>query len=370
MVLVASCFLACGDKKVQTKIAPEVNVVEAGVFDIPVYAEYVGQVYGETDVALKPRVDGWIMDIHFKEGDEVKAGQLLYTIEDVQLQNKVATAQAKLTEAEAMFQKAKSDLIRVEPLVAANALSQRDLDEARANYQAQQENVNSAKSVKANAEVEASYSKIVSPVNGIVGISKVQVGDFVGRSLGDNTINTVSSTKKIRVRFAITENDYLSYQKKRAEKGLNTDSLIIELILSNGTMYDETGRVDFADRSVDPLTGTLTVQAIFNNTNKLMRPGQYVKVRFKSDEIKQAIVVPQQAINQLQSNYRVFILGDSNKIEPRMVKVGPRNGSNWVITEGLKPNEKVAVLGNAIVKPGMSVIPVKMNWSYDSTLVK
>ena len=269
-----------------------------------------------------------------------------------------------------MFQKAKADLDRVEPLVAANALSKRDLDEARAYYQAQKENVNSALAMKSNAEVEQGYARISAPISGIIGISKVQVGDYVSRSIADNSINTVSATASVRVRFSITENDYLEFRRKREANGTTKDSIAIYLVLSDGTVYPETGKVDFADRSIDPQTGTMMVQALFKNSSKVLRPGQYVKVRFKSDEMKQAVVIPQQAINQLQSTFRVFVLNDSNQIIPRPVKVGPRNGSNWVITEGIKPAERVAVLGNAIVKPNMVVKPVNMQWSYDSTLVK
>lgn len=361
---------SCGPAEQKKAIVPEVNVVPAGQYDIPVFTEYVGQVFGQSDVALRPRVEGWITGIHFKEGDEVKVGQLLYTIEDIQLQNKVANAQARLTEAEVMFQKAKANLDRVEPLVAANALSKKDLDEARADYEAQKENVKSALALKSNAEIEQGYSRISAPVSGIIGISKVQVGDYVSRSFSDNAINTVSATAKVRVRFSITENDFLEFRRRGEATGMSKDSIVVYLELSDGSMYPETGKVDFADRSIDPQTGTITVQALFENNTKLLRPGQYVKVRFKADEIKQAIVIPQQAISQLQSTYRVFVLNDSNQIVPRTVKVGPRNGSNWVITEGIKASEKVAILGNAIVKPNMVVKPMMMSWNYDSTLVK
>jgi membrane fusion protein (multidrug efflux system) len=363
-------LVACGGVEQKFQLVPEVNIVAAGQYDIPVFSEYVGQVLGQSDIALRPRVEGWITAIHFKEGDYVKQGDLLYSIEDIQLQNNVANAQANLTEAEAMYQKAKSDLDRIEPLVAANALSQRDLDAARAYYQAQKENVNSAMAMKSNAQIEQGYSRITAPISGIIGISKVQVGDYVSRSFADNSINTISATASVRVRFSITENEFLTFKKRREAMGATKDSIEISLLLSDGTIYPKTGKVDFADRSIDPQTGTLMIQAIFKNDSKLLRPGQYVKVRFKSDEMKQAIVIPQQAINQLQSVFRVFVLNDSNQIIPRVVKVGPRNGSNWVITEGLQASDKIAVLGNAIVKPKMVVKPVNMPWNYDSTLVK
>ena len=375
----AGCFFlltlltqSCGGKKEAAQMVPDVNVVEAAQRDIPVYAEFVGQTYGQSDIDIQPRVEGWITGIHFKEGDIVKEGQLLYTIDDVQLQNRVASAAARVTEAKVMVEKAKADLDRVEPLAAMNALSKRDLDAAVATYKAQQENLASAQALYSNANVELGYSHIKSPINGIIGISKVLVGDYVSRSSGGgkNIINTISAVGAMRVRFSITENDFLRFKRKAQETGATKEEIEIEMILSDGTVYPEKGRVDFADRTIDPLSGSMLVQAIFQNTDRILRPGQYVKVRFISDLKKDAILVPQQAINQLQSIYRVFVINDSSMIVPRTVKVGIRTGSNWEIIEGIKAGEKVAMVGNAILKPGIPVKPVMMPWNYDSTTVK
>lgn len=363
---------SCKEKKEVVELVPEINVVAAAQQDIPVYVEYVGQTYGQEDVEIQPRVEGWITKILFKEGDPVKAGQLLYVIDDVQLQNKVASAQAQLAAEEVILDKTKSDLARVEPLAKMNALSQRELDAAQAAYDAQKQKVASAKAMLANAQVELSYARITAPVSGIIGISKVQIGDYVSRSIGENSINTISSIGAIRVRFSITEKDFLMFKKKVSE-GKNLKGVNIEMILSDGTLYPETGLLDFADRTIDAATGSMIIQAVFKNADRLLRPGQYVKVRFKADEVKGAILVPQQAINQLQSLYRVFVVNDSSKIVPRTVSVGMRTGSNWVVSEGLQPGEKVAMVGNAMIKPGMVVKPVEMTWNYnpsDTTKVK
>ena len=363
---------SCKEKKEVVELVPEVNVVAAAQQDIPVYVEYVGQTYGQEDVEIQPRVEGWIPKILFKEGDPVKAGQLLYVIDDVQLQNKVASAEANLAAEEVILDKNKSDLARVEPLAKMNALSQRDLDAAKAAYEAQKQAVASAKAILANARIELGYAKITAPVSGIIGISKVQVGDYVSRSIGQNAINTISAIGAIRVRFSITEKDFLMFKKKQAE-GKNMKGVEIEMILSDGTMYPERGLLDFADRTIDPTTGSMIVQAVFKNADRLLRPGQYVKVRFKADEVKGAVLVPQQAINQLQSLYRVFVVNDSSKIVPRTVSVGMRTGSNWVVSEGLQAGEKVAMIGNAMIKPGIVVKPVEMTWNYnpsDTTKVK
>ena len=373
MVLCSSLALltitACGDKKQAMNIVPDVNVVAAAQMDIPVYSEFVGQTYGQADIEIQPRVDGWVTALHFKEGDMVKAGQLLYTIDDIQLQNRVASAAAQVAEANVMVEKTKADLDRVQPLAEMNALSKRDLDAAVAAYRAQQENLASAKALYNNSNVELGYARIQSPINGIIGVSKVQTGDYVSRAGGKNVINTISAIGAMRVRFSITENDYLEF-KKKASAGMTADQIEIEMILSDGSVYPEKGKLDFADRSIDALTGSLLVQAVFQNTDRTLRPGQYVKVRFVTDMQKDAILVPQQAINQMQNLYRVFVINDSSMIVPRPVKVGVRNGSNWVVTEGLKAGEKVAMVGNAILKPGIPVKPVNMPWNYDSTTVK
>jgi len=144
-------------------------------------------------------------------------------------------------------------------------------------------------------------------------------------------------------------------------------NLEVQFILNDGSVFPETGKLDFANREIDPTTGSLLVQALVENKSRLLRPGQYVKVRFKSDEIQNAVLVPQQAINQMQSMYMAFVVNDSGKVNPRPVKTGVRSGSNWVISEGLKPGEKVALIGNALIKPGTVIKPVLNPYSYDST---
>jgi membrane fusion protein (multidrug efflux system) len=163
----------------------------------------------------------------------------------------------------------------------------------------------------------------------------------------------------MRVRFAITENDYIKYSQNISKEDLK--NLDVQFVLNDGSIFPETGRLDFANREIDPSTGSLLVQAVVENKTHLLRPGQYVKVRFKTSELPNAVVVPQQAINQLQSIYMAYVVNDSNKIVPRPVKTGPRVGSSWVITEGLKTGEKVALIGNAVIKPGITIKPIINN---------
>lgn len=368
-ILITSLFFtSCSNKKqAQNSTIPEVTVVAAGQKTIPLYTEYVGETSGQSDIEIKPRVEGWVQDIHFTEGGEVKKGQLLYTIQDDELRDRLITAEAQLAQANIQSVKAKSDLDRVRPLVEMNALSKRDLDAAQAAYDVQVQAVIAAKASLHNVHTLLSYTKITSPINGIIGISKVQVGDFVSKNALQSAINTVSYTGAIRVRFAITENDYLTFkQKVTDEKIKNID---MQLLLGNGTIFPETAKFDFANRAIDPSTGSLIVQGTVPNKSNLLRPGQYVKVRIKSGEITNAVLVPQQAINQMQNIYTAMIVDDSSKINMRPVTVGARVGSNWVIKEGLKAGEKVALIGNSFIKTGM---PVKANmqpYSYDSTTI-
>lgn len=366
---VSIMICSCGEKKQKSTVIPDVNVVAAAQRTLPVYSEFVGQTYGQSDIDIQPRVEGWITAMNFKEGDMVKQGQLLYTIDEIQLRNRVASSQAGVAEAEVLLQKTKADLDRVEPLAKMNALSQRDLDAARASYNAQQQKLESAKALLSNSQVELSYAHITAPITGVIGISKVLVGDYVSRSSGKNIINTISAIGAMRVRFSISENDYLKF-KKKAQEGATKEQVEVEMLLGDGSVYPETGKIDFADRTIDPETGSLLVQAVFQNTSRVLKPGQYVKVRFITDLAKDAVLVPQQAVNQLQSIYQVFVLTDKNQIQPRPVETGMRIGSNWVITKGLKGGEKVALVGNAVIKPDIVVKPVEFSWNYDSTITK
>ncbi len=358
----------CSAPQPPKALPPEVQTVEATARTLPEYSEYIGQTYGKSDIDIIPRVEGWVTGIHFKEGSTVTQGQLLYTIDDTQLKNQEEAASSQLAEQEVMLVKAKADLDRVEPLAAMNALSRRDLDAARAAYQAQLKSVEAAKAFYRNAQVQTSYTRITAPISGVIGISSVLVGDLVSRT--SRPINTISSTGEIRIRFSIPETDFLKFQQA-IKAGTMKSNPEVDVMLSDGSLFPEKAYIDFTDRNVDPRTGSLLVQAVVTNTGQeKLRPGQYVKVRAAATELENAVIVPQQAVNQLQTIFQVFVIDTGDTLRPRPVKTGPRIGSNWVITEGLKAGERVAVVGNMIVKPNSMVKPVPMTWSYDSTLVQ
>jgi membrane fusion protein, multidrug efflux system len=362
-------IISCNEEEKKPDVSPEVNVVLAGKKDIPTYSEYVGQVYGLTDVNIDPRVQGWVTGMYFKEGSLVQKGSLLYTIDDQPFVNELDVAKAEVARTQTLMENKKAELGRVKPLAEMNALSQRDLDYANANYEAAVNEVKISQARLENAKIQLGYTKMTAPITGVIGISKVQVGDYVHLVTLGNGINTISSLGEVRVRFPISENDYLNFSREYRQdpKSNNFQEVPVELILGDGTVFGETGKLQLTNRQIDPGTGSILIQAIFKNNSGVLRPGQYVKVRFKTGEFKNSIVIPQQSVNQLQNIYQVFLLTDSNKLKPTLIKVGARVGSNWIVNDGLKEGDKVVIVGSSFLNPTMVVKPVMMNWNYDST---
>jgi membrane fusion protein (multidrug efflux system) len=351
---------ACNKKGEKQVMVPEVTVVTAQSSDLPIYVEYVGQAYGLSDVLIQARVQGLITGMYFKEGKYVKEGDLLYTIDDMPYQAKVSEADGKLADAKSELTRAENDLARIKPLVESNALSKRDLDAAVAAVSAAEGRVKAANASKSNALIELGYCKVTSPVSGVIGISQVRVGDFVG-SFNTKSLNTISDITQMRIRFPISENDYLHFMEIHKKRNIETDTakqVKVDLYLSNGEKYSEQGIFNIANREIDPTTGTLTIEALVSNKESMLRPGQYIKVKFPSELMNDAIIIPQRAVLQIQNIFQVCVLGDSNKVAMRTIKVGPRIGEWWVITEGIQPNEKIVLLGNKVVKPNSVVKPI------------
>lgn len=218
---------------------PEVSVVKVGQKTLPVYSEYVGQTYGQSDIEIRPRVDGWLLKINFKEGDQVRAGQLLYVVQDDELQDRVHLARARVEEAKVMLVKAKSDLDRVKPLADMNALSKRDLDAAQATYDAQIQSVDAATAAMQNAETQLGYTKIMAPISGVIGTSNLLVGDYVQKGALQPPLNTISSLGEMRVRFNITESDYLKFRRGMTRQ--KAENIAVQLILNDGTLFPKKG---------------------------------------------------------------------------------------------------------------------------------
>jgi membrane fusion protein (multidrug efflux system) len=283
--------------------------------------------------------------------------------------NAVGAADAELARTKTIRENKKAELDRVKPLAEMNALSQRDLDAATAAYYASDNEVEIAKARYDNAKIELGYTRITAPITGIIGISKVQVGDYIQKvSLGGG-INAISSLGEVRVRFPISENEYLNFVRnsKNNSSAVNFRETPVDLILGDGSYFSEQGKLQLTNRQIDPNTGSILIQALFKNTSGILRPGQYVKVRLKTGEYSNAVIIPQQSVNQLQNVFQVYVLTDSNKVKPILIKVGNRVGSNWIVTQGLKEGDKVVIVGSTFLNPSMVVKPNILKWNYDST---
>jgi membrane fusion protein (multidrug efflux system) len=343
---------------------PEVSVIETKAEDVPLYLEFVGQTHGLKDITIRARVEGFLEGIHFKEGSWVKPGDLLYTLESQPFEEKVATRMSGVAEVKTLLANAKGDLDRIKPLAEINAVSQSDLDAAQATYDAYLSSLEASKAQLRASKIELSYTKILSPINGIIGKTKAKTGDFVGKDPSPVILNTVSQVDTILVTFFITETQYLQFQRHKTATesteatGNEEDAgSNFELFLIDGTRYDHLGKLDFVDREVDTTTGAMLVQASFPNPEKLLRPGQFTTVKIKFQVVKDAILIPQRSVVEIQGLYSVFVVGTDNKVATREITVGSRVGSSWMITEGLEPGEKVVYEGLQKVKDGGDANP-------------
>ncbi len=357
--LTSLLFACSGEKKDSPPPPPpDVSIIETKAQEVPLFQEFVGQTAGLKDIAIRARLEGFLEGIHFQEGSEVKKGALLYTLESQPFEEKVATRMSQVAEVKTNLAKTKGDLARIKPLAAINAVSQSDLDAAVAAYEANLSSLDAANATLRSAQIELSYTKIYSPIDGIIGRTKAKVGDFVGKDPNPVILNTVSQVDTILVNFFITETQYLTLAHHIAELKEEKQEPLednLELILINGEVYNHKGRPDFVDREVDTTTGAMLVQASFPNPEKLLRPGQFAIVKIKVMDVKDAILIPQRCVMELQGLFNVFVVDESNKVETREIKVGPRVGSMWLISEGLKPGEKVVYEGLQKVKDGITV---------------
>lgn len=360
----AALVLGSGCKEKETPKAPilEIPVMQVIQQDVPLASEFTGQTLGESDIQISPRVKGLIESVDFKEGSIVKKGQLLYTIEPLTYRNNVNVAQANLAEANSNLAAAKTDFERIDLLVKSKAVSQRELDGARAKYEATKEQVISNEAQLRNAQIDLGYCRILSPIDGVIGISKVQVGDYVSPGLS-LPLNTVSDTKNMRVRFTLSEQEFLRLFRERQKENSNIQGgNEIHLVLSDGSDYGSTGTYSFANREVDPSTGAITLEANFPNKDGLLRPGQYVKVLVAAEVVKNALVIPQRAVIEMQGIYQVFLLGDSNKVNLKIIIPGPSFKDGYLVEDGLKAGDKIALGGTSLVKNGSVIAPKITDW--------
>jgi len=369
VAMAATLSTACEKPVAVVPPPPEVYVTPVVQQDVPVYLDLVGQTQGFQDVDIRARVEGFLDTVNFREGSFVRKGDLLYQIDPKPLQATLAqanaakaTGDADLATARARLAKADNDVARYTPLAAKQAVSQRELDDARAaqdaarsQVDAARSQVDAAKAAEDKAKLDLSYVRITSPINGLVGTTLVKPGSLVGR--GESTLlTTVSVIDPIIFRVALTEADYLRIIKRDPTRaGQEGKTSGIKLTLADGTTHPHDGKVGPVERSVNSATGTLGVQLYFPNPDNVLRPGQYGRARLLLDTKAGALLVPQRAVQELQNLYSVAVVGADNKVVFRNVKVGPRVDTLWVIEDGLKPGEQVVAEGLQALRDGMTV---------------
>jgi len=393
---------------------PDVEVVRVEQKDVPVYSEWIGTTEGMVNADIKAQVTGYLLRQNYQEGSFVRKGQLLFEIDprpfqalvnqakadlaksESQVQQaltqldqtlaQLAQANSQLMQAEANQRKTQLDVNKYTPLLEKKAVTQQEFDNAdqandatRAQVEAVKSQIKAATAgvgtakaaiIAAKAQVESSqaavrtaelnlsFTRIVSPIDGIAGIAQAQVGNLI--STTSAPLTTVSTVDPIKVFFTLSEQQYLAFSKRNlidARRGASVVQLQLELILADGTNYPQSGSFFFADREVDQKTGAIRLAGIFPNPGNVLRPGQYGRVRAVTATKPAALLVPQRAVGELQGSYQVAVVGGDNKIEMRTVKVGERSGQQWIIEEGLKAGETVVAEGTQKIKPGAVVNP-------------
>jgi membrane fusion protein (multidrug efflux system) len=346
-----------GEKGKQAAAAapvPTVVVMDVVQKTVPIYAEYVGQTDARETVEIRARVQAFLEAQHFTEGTVVKKDQLLFTLDRREYEAKLQQAKAELEGAMARLGKAETDERRLKPLAERRAVPQQDYDNAVANLQTAQAGVSAAKSGVVEAELNLSYTRITSPITGLIGKRLVSPGNLVGK--GEATLlDTVSSIDPIRVNTTISEAEYLRFFATRNERGNGPGQL--ELILADGSVYPYKGKLAVVDRAVDQKTGTLNFSAEFPNPAGQLRPGQFGRVRAVAEMAKDAILVPKRAVQEIQGMKTVLVVGADNMVALRTIQPGETVGDLLIVSSGLKPGERVIVDGIQKARPGSKVNP-------------
>jgi len=349
----------CEEKeKAPPPMPPEVEITTVVQRDVPVYQEWVAQLNGQVNADITPKVQGYVITRNYQEGFFVKKGQLLYEIDSRPFVASLDQAKATVAVTVAQQTEAENNVTRDRPLAAQNAIPQKQLDTDVSTLAAAIAQVNAAKANMVQAELNLAWTKVSSPIDGLAGISNSNVGDLVGTT---TKMTTVSEVNPIRAYFNISESDYLGKAQMIARLirggGAVERPLPIEFVQTNGATFPARGRIVLVNREVTSQTGTIQLAAEFPNKDGILRPGGFGNVRIETGTLEHALLIPQAAVVEVQSMYQVVVVSPENKAMFRPVKVGERVGPNWIITEGLKPGEKVIVQGFMKVREGTPVSP-------------
>jgi len=345
--------VACHKPPAPAPPPPAVQVADVVQSDVPIYREWVGTLDGLVNADIRPQVEGYVRKQAYREGTYVGQGELLFLIDPRNYKALADQAKSALDRNMATLAKARLDVKRDRQLIASEAIAPQQLDNDLAAEREAAASVESARATLAQAQLNQGWTQVTSPIAGIVGIATLQVGSLVTAS---SVMTTVSQVDPIKVQFNISENEYLrSARGNHWAEPAESAEPILELILDDGSVYPHRGAVIVANRQVNPQTGTIAIQGAFPNAGNILRPGQYAKVRAAVETRKGALLVSQRAVNELQGAYQVAVVASDGKADVRTVRAGEQVGNQWIIEEGLHPDEKVVVEGFARVRPGMAV---------------
>jgi membrane fusion protein (multidrug efflux system) len=326
---------------------------------VPIYREWVATLDGYVNAQIQPQVTGYLLRQDFREGSFVRKDEVLFEIDPRPFQAALDQAKAQLAQAEANESKAARDLERDTPLAQARAIPRSQLDNDFEAHRAAVAAVEAAKAQVRIADLNLGFTKVLSLIDGIVGITQVQIGNLVTPT---SVLTTVSQIEPIKAYFSISEQEYLGAAERITALALGTvpanQRIPFQLILSDGAIYPRPGSFLIADRQVDPKTGTIRIATVFPNPDRVLRPGQFGRVRAAPEVRRGALLVPQRAVSELQGSYQVAVVGSDSTVSIRPVRVGPRVDSMWVIEQGLHPGERVVAEGTQKVRDGMTVAAI------------
>jgi len=351
MLALAICSGCSSNAEKPAPPPPGVTVTPVIQKDVPIHQEWVGTMLGNVDADIRPKVGGFLLNRLYAEGSYVEKGSPLFQLDKRQAQAAVEQAQGDLERARAALGQAQIDVRRYTPLVAQKAVSQAELDKALSSETAGKAQVNAEQAVLDNAKLNLAWSTVIAPISGIAGVSKVQVGDLMTPV---TIMTTVSNVNPIYVDISIAEQDYIRFVREKTGRLAGQN---LELILGDGTVFPRRGRALFVNREVDSRTGTIQVRGEFPNPGNVLRPGQYARIRAATELRKGALLIPQQAVSELQGVYQVGVVAPDNKVTIKTVKLGPQFGDMWVVESGLQAGDSVVVDGLQRIKSGMTVAP-------------
>lgn len=338
----------------------EVLVAQVAEQNAPIFEEWVAQLNGPVNADITPKVQGYLLKQDYQNGHFVKKGQLLFELDPRQYQAAVDQAKAQVSGAEANLARFDADVARDTPLAAQNAIPLKQLDNDLASQAAMRAAVTAEKANEQNAKLNLEWTKIHSPIDGIAGVPNSQIGDLVGTT---TKMATVSQVNPIWAYFNISESAYLANAARISgliRSARREPSVPVSYIQANGETYPQAGRVILVNRQIAGGTGTIQVAAEFPNKDGILRPGGFGRIRIQTGDNKEALLVPQAAVIEVQSLYQVIVVSPENKATFRPVKMGARVGANWIVTEGLKPGERVVAEGILKVQQAAAAAPQLM----------